>query len=342
MATDVSPKALIVGLGGPCLSDGERAFLDAVDPWGVILFARNVDTSDQLSALTAEIRRALSRDNAPILIDQEGGRVQRLGPPHWRAYPPAGAIGQLYARDQKAGLEAATLCAGLIADDLRAVGINVACLPVLDVPVPGADPIIGDRGYSNDPDAVRDLGRAIAKGILAGGCLPVVKHVPGHGRAQCDSHHLLPRVDVPFDVLCGSDFAPFRALQDMPLAMTAHVVYSTIDAERPATISRTIISQVIRREIGFDGLLMTDDLSMGALAGTIDARARASIDAGCDVVLHCNGDPEEMAALAEVVPALAGRSLERANGALARLVRPGPDRPSPGRLDVLMAEASGQ
>jgi beta-N-acetylhexosaminidase len=312
-----APRALIVGLGGPLLTPGERAYLAAVDPWGVILFARNVADPLQLRRLTAAIRDAIGRPDAPILVDQEGGRVQRLGPPNWPAYPSAGVIARLHGRDPAAGLEAARLAARLIASDLTRVGITVACLPVLDLPVAGADAVIGERAYGSDAGAVAALGRAAAEGVLAGGCLPVIKHIPGHGRARCDSHFELPRVETPAGILARTDFAPFRALSDMPLAMTAHVVFSAIDPNLPATVSPAIIGRVIRGEIGFDGLLMSDDLSMGALAGSIGERACRAIEAGCDVALHCSGDGAEMAALAASVPPLAGRSLERARRALA-------------------------
>ena len=319
------PRALIVGLEGPDLSARERAYLEAVNPWGVIVFARNVATPHRLSGLTRAVRAALGRTDAPVLVDQEGGRVQRLRPPHWPEYPPAQTFAKLYARNRGEAVEAAALGARLIASDLRQVGISVACLPVLDVPLAKADPIIGDRAYGTDPQTVAALGRAAAEGCLSGGCLPVAKHVPGHGRALCDSHLALPRVDAPLDSLRMCDFAPFRALRDLPLAMTAHVVYTAIDPDRPATVSPSIIGKVIRGEIGFDGLLMSDDLSMAALHGTIAERAEAALAAGCDVVLHCNGDAGEMAELAQAVPAMSDRALERAAAALDR-VAPDLDR----------------
>ena len=338
----MAPKALIVGLAGTSLAPGERDYLAETDPWGAILFARNVGSPAQLAALTGEIRECLSRPDAPVLVDQEGGRVQRLGPPHWRPYPAAGRIAELYALDREAGLEAAWLAGEMIARDLGAVGITVTCLPVLDIPAAGADPIIGDRAYGADAASVAALGRAAADGVLAGGCLPVIKHMPGHGRAMCDSHMRLPRVEASWPELRRTDFAPFRRLAGLPLGMTAHVVYSAIDPDQPATLSPTIISRVIREEIGFDGLLMTDDLSMGALSGPLAARARGSIAAGCDIVLHCNGNPREMAELAAVVPALSGRPLERAEAALSVLGerRSAASAPSGGRLDTLLSKVA--
>lgn len=335
------PRALIVGLEGLLLSQGERAYLERTQPWGVILFARNVESPDQLCELSREIRDALSRPDAPILIDQEGGRVQRMGPPHWPAYPSAQRIGALFRDNPEAGLEAAHLAGQLIAWDLRSAGINVACLPVLDLGLAGADQVIGDRAYDADPAIVAELGRAAATGVRAGGCLEVIKHMPGHGRALCDSHHELPRVDVDINTLRQTDFAPFKALNDLPLAMSAHVVYSAIDRDRPATVSPTIINQVIRGEIGFDGLLMTDDLSMQALSGAIDERAAASLAAGCDIALHCNGVAGEMERLGSL-PYLSGRALERAERALAALVEPDATGPPPShaRLDALLSKVA--
>ncbi|GGG25813.1 beta-N-acetylhexosaminidase [Chelatococcus composti] len=312
-------KAFIAGCAGPRLDPEEAAFFREAQPWGFILFRRNVDTPDQVRRLTDALRESVGRADAPVLVDQEGGRVQRLGPPHWPAYPPAAIFGRLPANDFLLRREMARLAARLMAHDLRAVGITVDCMPVLDVPVPGADSVIGDRAYGRDAREVAVLGRAAAEGLLAGGVLPVIKHVPGHGRGNADSHHALPVVEASREELAASDFLPFRVLADMPLAMSAHIVYRALDPRRPATVSRRVIAEVIRGEIGFSGLLMSDDISMNALAGTIGERARAASRAGCDIVLHCNGKLDEMKAVAEAVPTLSGAARVRAAAALARL-----------------------
>jgi len=296
-----------------------------VDPWGFILFRRNVDSPGQMRSLTAELREAICRDDAPILIDQEGGRVQRMRPPHWPDYPAGRAYGQLKVNDPLIRREVTRLGARLIAHDLRAVGVNVDCIPLLDVPIPGAHAIIGDRAYDEAPDVVAQLGRACAEGLIAGGVLPVIKHIPGHGRANADSHLDLPVVDATYDELDARDFEPFRSLTDMPMGMTAHVVYTAIDARRAGTISRKVIRQVIRKAIGFDGLLMTDDLSMKALGGDFGERTRRALSAGCDVILHCNGDMAEMKVVAQACRPLAGAAKRRAAAALSRL----PKSPEP-------------
>jgi beta-N-acetylhexosaminidase len=303
------PRAVFFGCAGPALSAAEQAFFRDTDPLGFILFARNVETPDQVAALCEALRGAVERPDAPILIDQEGGRVQRLKPPHWRQAPPAAAFGQLAARDPEAGRRAVFLNHRLIAAELHALGIDVDCAPCLDVPVRGAHDVIGDRAYGKAPDLVAFCGAAAAEGLMAGGVLPVIKHLPGHGRAGADSHHALPRVEADLGTLVESDFRPFRALSEQPLGMTAHIVYDALDPDRPATQSPAAIGY-IRREMGFDGLLMTDDLSMRALSGGFAERARLSLDAGCDTVLHCNGDPGEMAAVAEAVGPL-GPEAER-------------------------------
>jgi beta-N-acetylhexosaminidase len=310
-------RAFLTGISGPILTREERAFLREARPWGFILFKRNIESPRQVSELISELRRELRSPEAPILIDQEGGRVQRLGPPHWPVYPPGATFAALYANDAVTGLRAAWLSARLIAADLAALGITVGCLPLADVPVAGADAVIGDRAYGTTPDRVAAIARAVAQGLAAGGVLPVLKHIPGHGRATADSHHRLPVVETVAAELDRSDFAAFRPLADLPMAMTAHVVFSAIDAAQPATTSATIISQVIRAGIGFQGLLMSDDVSMNALSGTIAERSRAAIAAGCDVVLHCNGHLDEMRAVAAAVPDLTGAALARAERALA-------------------------
>ena len=311
--------ACIFGCAGKTLSEDERDFFREVKPWGFIVFKRNLDTPDQVRALVDSLRETVGRADAPVLIDQEGGRVQRLGPPHWPKYPPARLYGTVASDDPLTRREVARLGARLIAHDLHALGINVDCVPLLDVPQPGAHDIIGDRAYAEDAESIAVLGRAQAEGLIAGGVLPVIKHMPGHGRAGADSHEALPVVDAPYEQLDAIDFAPFRALSDMPMAMSAHVVYSAIDARRPATTSRKVIHRVIRREIGFSGLLMTDDLSMKALSGDFEDRTRDALKAGCDVVLHCNGVMDEMQAVAKAAPKLSGKSKRRAEAVTARL-----------------------
>ena len=321
MSSASATQACILGCAGLSLSGEERAFFAEVRPWGFILFKRNIDTPDQVRALVESLRACLGRPDAPVLIDQEGGRVQRLGPPHWRRYPPGAVYGRLAANDPLQSREIARLGARLMAHDLAQLGINADCLPVLDVPQPGAHDIIGDRAYAQTADEIAVLGRAAAEGLIAGGVLPVIKHIPGHGRAGADSHLALPRVDASMDDLMAVDFAPFKVLSDMPMAMTAHVVYTAIDRLRPATTSRKLIGRTIRGTIGFDGLLMSDDLSMKALSGDFTERARAALAAGCDVVLHCNGDMGEMQAVVAGTRDLAGRAKARAAAALGRIGR---------------------
>jgi beta-N-acetylhexosaminidase len=315
----LSVCAAILGCSGPELTAEETAFFRRVRPWGFILFARNIETPDQVRRLVDALRDTVGRADAPVLIDQEGGRVQRLAPPHWRRFPPGRAYGDLAGNDPLLRREITRLGARLLAHDLAGLGINVDCVPVLDVPDPAGHEIIGDRAYGRTPDEVAVLGRAAAEGLIAGGVLPVIKHIPGHGRAKADSHLELPVVDASYADLDARDFAPFKALSDMPMAMTAHVIYSAVDAKRPATTSRKAMRQVVRGTIGFDGLVMSDDLSMKALSGDFSERARASRAAGCDVVLHCNGVMAEMKPVVEGAGALTGRAAARAKAALARL-----------------------
>jgi len=310
-------RAFITGLAGTTMTPDERAFLHEREPWGFIIFQRNIDTPAQVRRLTASVRDAVGRD-APVLVDQEGGRVQRLGPPHWPTYPPGAAYGRCYDRNAAEGIRAAYLGARLIAADLAAVGVDVDCLPIADVPVAGANSVIGDRAYGETAEKVALLGRAVADGLLAGGVLPVLKHIPGHGRATADSHGALPIVETDREILRTTDFAAFRPLSDLPLGMTAHIVYTAIDPIAPATTSVTLVRDVIRDWLGFRGLLMSDDISMGALSGSIEERSRAAIAAGCDVVLHCNGELDEMRAVASAVPVLAGEAAARAEAALKR------------------------
>jgi beta-N-acetylhexosaminidase len=310
-------RAFITGIAGTELRAEEREFIAAAQPWGFILFKRNVDHPSQVAKLTAELRAVVGDDDAPVLIDQEGGRVQRLGPPNWPVYPPGAAFGRLYDIDSALGLEAARLSARLIADDLLQLGVTVDCLPLADLPVAGADAVIGNRAYGTEPAKVAAIARAVTDGLEQGGVLPVLKHIPGHGRATADTHFALPSVDTPEDQLNRTDFAAFRPLADLPMAMTAHVVFSAIDPAHPATTSATMIGRVIRGLIGFQGLLMSDDVSMNALAGSIAERTRAVFAAGCDVVLHCNGKLDEMHQVAGETPELSGEAMERARRALA-------------------------
>ena len=332
-------RAFITGISGTVLTEDERAFLRDQQPWGFILFKRNVDTPAQVADLVRQLRDGVANPDAPVLIDQEGGRVQRLAPPHWPVYPPGAVFGALYDLDPGAGLEAAFLAARLIAGDLADVGITVDCLPLADLPVAGADAVIGDRAYGTSPEKVAQIARAVANGLTEGGVLPVLKHIPGHGRATADSHAALPTVDTTVSELARTDFAAFLPLADLPMAMTAHVVFSALDAAQPATTSATIIEQVIRGSIGFQGLLMSDDVSMNALHGSIAERTRAIVAAGCDVVLHCNGNLDEMQAVANETPMLAGIALTRAQRALASRKAPKAFDRDTGRarLDELIA-----
>jgi beta-N-acetylhexosaminidase len=309
-------RAFITGLAGLVLSHAEQAFLREAQPWGFIVFRRNAAEPKQLRRLIGDVRATLGRDVA-VLVDQEGGRVQRLGPPHWPEYPPAAAYGRLYDRDRGAGLAAAELGARLMAADLASVGIDIDCMPVADVPAAGADAIIGDRAFGDAPGKVAALAGAFAQGLAHGGVLPVVKHIPGHGRATADSHQRLPVVTAERTTLEATDFAAFRPLAGLPLAMTAHVVFAAIDPVEPATTSTAIVNDVIRGSIGYRGLLMSDDLSMGALSGSLAARTQAAIAAGCDLALHCNADMNEMCEVAAAAPVLANEAARRAAAALA-------------------------
>ncbi len=326
-------RAFITGVSGPALTPDERQFVQEADPWGLILFKRNVTTPEALRRLIDEFRTLLGRQ-APVLIDQEGGRVQRLGPPHWPVYPPAAAYGAAFDRNPRSGVAAARLGARLIADDLAALGIDVDCAPVADVPDAGADPVIGDRAYGSDPAKVAALAGAFAAGLMEGGVLPVLKHLPGHGRATADSHQRLPVVTADRATLDATDFAAFRPLRGLPLGMTAHVVFTAVDPVAPATTSANIVKHVIRNSIGFAGLLMSDDISMGALSGSLSERSRAAIAAGCDMVLHCNGVLSEMREVAAQTPELAGHAARRAEKALALRKSPAPLDARGGRAEL--------
>jgi beta-N-acetylhexosaminidase len=325
--------ACILGCAGPTLSAEEAAFFADVRPWGFILFARNIETSDQTRALIEALRRTIDDEGAPVLVDQEGGRVQRLKPPLAKLRPPAARFGELYARDPEAAIQAVFLNHRLLADELASLGFDADCAPCVDLIHAGAHALIGDRSLGSDVGQVSRLGRAAMEGLLAGGVAPIIKHIPGHGRATADSHYDLPVVDTSEADLSETDFAPFRALADAPMAMTAHVLYSAIDHQACATVSQRVIQSAIRGRIGFDGLLMSDDLSMKALGGTLAERTRRSLEAGCDIVLHGNGalvgEPvrdlaAELKAIADVAPALDGRAAARAGAAraAARRVQP--------------------
>jgi beta-N-acetylhexosaminidase len=309
-------KAMILGCSGKSLTSEEIRFYRDEQPWGFILFARNLGEPEQIKDLVAALRDSVERPETPVFIDQEGGRVQRLRPPLAPNYPAGATLGAVYRQDREMGLRAAWLLTRLHAFDLARYGITADCLPVLDVLVEGASDAIGNRAYGNDPETVAALGRAAAEGLMSGGLLPVMKHVPGHGRALADSHLELPKVDARIEDLRTWDFAPFKALNQLPAAMTAHIVYRAVDPDNPATTSKKVVEKVIRGEIGFDGLLISDDTSMKALSGDFPSKAAAILAAGCDLVLHCNGVMDEMKGIASRTTALAGKPLERAERAL--------------------------
>lgn len=318
--------AAIFGPEGPEVTDWERRFFRAVQPLGFILFARNIENPDQLRRLTHALREAVQRD-APILIDQEGGRVQRMRGPHWREYLPA-SDQMARARDP---MRAHWIRNRLIAAELHDVGIDANCAPLADIAEAATHPVLKNRLYGSDVETVVAASRVCAEAHLDGGVLPVLKHIPGYGRASVDSHHDLPRVDAPRAELDAWDFAPFAALTDLSMGMTAHIVFSDIDPSAPATTSAAMM-EVIRKDIGFDGLLMTDDLSMEALSGSVADRAAACIAAGCDIVLHCNGRATEMAAVAAAAGAMTPAAITRANRALVR-------RKPPTNIDIPELEA---
>jgi beta-N-acetylhexosaminidase len=318
--------AFISGCLGTALSEAERSFFTRTNPFGLILFRRNCQTPEQLKRLTDDFRTAVGRKSAPVFVDQEGGRVQRLGPPSnaWRHYPPARSYGETYARNPLAALRSARNVGRLMAEDLIAAGITVNCVPVLDVPQPGAHEIIGSRAYSDRIEQIMALARAHAAGFVDGGVIPVIKHIPGHGRAKADSHLELPVVEASRADLEAVDFPPFAAMADAPMAMTAHVVFTALDKNAPATLSKKVIASVIRKQIGFGGLLMTDDLSMKALSGSYAEKTLRALEAGCDLVLHCNGEMAEMEEVAEAAGVLKAKPLTRARAALRSARRPQP------------------
>ena len=317
-------RSFISGCEGTQLAPAEIAFFREQNPWGLILFKRNCETPEQIKALTSSFREAVGRKDAPVFVDQEGGRVQRLGPPsnHWRKYPAARAYGDLYAKSPLEALRAARHVGRLMAEELIEAGITADCLPVLDVPQASAHDVIGNRAYSLHIEQVMALARAHTAGLMDGGVLPVMKHIPGHGRSEVDSHQNLPVVNAKRSELERVDFPPFAAFADAPMAMTAHVIYTAIDKTAPATLSRKVIKSVIRAQIGFRGLLITDDLSMKALSGTLKEKSSAALNAGCDMLLHCNGKLEEMREVAAAAGDLKGRALRRAKAALKSARKP--------------------
>jgi beta-N-acetylhexosaminidase len=317
-------RSFISGCEGTQLSPAEISFFHEQNPWGLILFKRNCETPAQIKTLTSAFRDAVGRKDAPVFIDQEGGRVQRLGPPsnYWRKYPSARAFGDLYAKNPVAALRTARHVGRLMAEDLIEIGITADCLPVLDVPQAGAHDVIGNRAYSLHIEQVMALARAHTAGLMDGGVLPVMKHIPGHGRSEVDSHHNLPVVNAKREELERVDFPPFAAFADAPMAMTAHVIYTAFDKTAPATLSRKIIKSVIREQIGFRGLLITDDLSMKALSGTLAEKCSKALSAGCDMLLHCNGKLDEMQEVAAAAGDLKGRALRRAKTALKSARKP--------------------
>ena len=315
------PRAVIFGCAGPDLTPDERAFFRDADPLGFILFARNVDTPARTQRLVDDLRSCVARAEAPVLVDQEGGRVARLRPPHWRKAPPARLLGELYARDPECGLEATRLNSRLLAADLVSIGADVDCLPVLDIAFPETHAVIGDRAYASQPEPVAALGRAAAEGLMAEGVMPVIKHIPGHGRSTADSHHSLPTVSASRELLERTDFLPFKLLSDLPWAMTGHLLFEEVDPTAAITVSPSGVTEVIRGHIGFDGLLLSDDLSMQALGGSLGGRAARALAAGCDIALHCNGQMTEMvdvAARSGPMTERGGRRFEAGRHVLAR------------------------
>ena len=342
MANGEPSKAVIFGCSGPALTEDEKRFFERAKPLGFILFERNCLDPGQVRGLVGELRETVNND-APVLIDQEGGRIRRLKPPHWRDAPPPGAFAALAGMDLERAEEAARLNARLIAAELRGLGITVNCAPVLDIPAPDGHQIIGDRAFGDDPEIVAALGMAAAAGHLQGGVIPVIKHIPGHGRARADSHQELPIVDAGAEELTETDFSPFRALNHLPWAMTAHVVYTALDGDNPATTSAGVISRTIRGDIGFGGVLVSDDIGMKALGGPFEERTKAVLAAGCDLALHCSGDMNEMEAVAAGAGPVTGEGLARLENGEAMVKSPGDidTADSQARLDEIMNAEGG-
>ena len=309
-------QAAIYGLSGLSLTREERAFFRDSDPAGFILFKRNCEDPDQLLSLTDSLREVSGRPDVPILIDQEGGRVARMKPPAWPSFPTGEAFARLYQLAPSSAIEAARSNARAIALTLRAVGINVNCLPLLDVRQEGAHDIIGDRALGSEPMQVAALGRAMLDGMASAGVVGVIKHIPGHGRALCDSHVELPVVSASAEEL-EIDLEPFERLRGAPMGMVAHVVYTAWDRDLPSSLSPTIVRGIIRDRIGFDGWLMSDDINMHALSGTMGERAAGVVAAGCDVALHCSGVREEMVSVGQAVPQMDEQGHARLERALA-------------------------
>ena len=314
------PIALVTDVAGLRITSGERSFLRTFDPLGIILFRRNIAEPEQVRDLVASFRDIVGRSDAPVMVDQEGGRVARLGRPHWWPGLPPGVIA-------RGGRRAAWLAGRLLAHDMTPLGIDVTCAPSLDLRIAGMNDVIGDRAFSHDPDCASDLAEAFIDGLGTGGVQATIKHLPGHGRVTVDPHEVLPRVDADLAVLRREDFVPFRRLAGCPFGIVAHVVYTSIDSSRPASTSPDLVNRIIRGELGFDGVLMSDAIDMGALGGSHDARARSCIEAGLDVVIHCNQPLDVRQSVAAVMPELVGKALERVTRAAAarRLPQPGFD-----------------
>ena len=307
----MSPLSVILGLSGPVLTESERAFFRDSDPWAFILFSRNIETPKQVKKLCAQLRESVGRD-CLIFVDQEGGRVQRLKAPHWPTYPAASRFGDLYGMEPAKGRRAAFLSYRLIADDLRQLGITADCAPVLDLPQPEADPIISDRAFSTRLDAIIDMAHSCMAGLMMGGVAPVIKHIPGHGRAEVDSHKALPKISTDLKTLRDSDFLPFQAFKDAPMAMTAHAVY--LDHSKTAvTVSKKGMKDLIRDAIGFDGLVMSDDLDMKALTGSLTRKTERALAAGCDIALQCSGKMKDMVEVAKGAGRLEAAAYRRAS-----------------------------
>ncbi len=315
-------KAFITSCAGPVLTEDERSFFADQRPSGFILFARNCENPQQLKKLIDSVREAVQDETMLVLVDQEGGRVARLKPPHWTDFPAGRVLGNIYRKDGEAGLAKVREISRWLASEIYSVGINVNCVPVLDVPVSGAHDVIGTRAYGETVEDVITVAKAVIEGHRDAGVLPVIKHIPGHGRAGVDSHLELPVIQDPVDELRRKDFLPFKAFKDMPLGMTGHLLLPELDGKDPVSTSKHIIDTIIRKEIGFDGLLMSDDLDMEALDGTIGERAKNCLEAGCDLPLYCKGEFHKMTAVAEVSPELSGESLRRLNEAKALLNPP--------------------
>lgn len=337
-----APRAIIFGVAGHVLTEGEKQFFNYANPFGFILFQRNCANPQQVKTLVADLRHSIGRADAPVLIDQEGGRVARLKPPHWPEFPPARMFGRMAESARDLGLEAAKVNAQLIGLQLRELGINVNCAPVLDLLYKEADKAIGDRAYSADPALVAACAKATAEGLLWAGVLPVIKHLPGHGRTLVDPHHLQSRVDASKAVLEASDFLPFKALRTLPLGMTCHIVFSALDSKNPASLSPAL-HQIIREEIGFSGLLISDDLNMKGVLGRLEDRVVQVLQAGSDIALHCNGNMSEMVAAAAVTPPMTPAALSRWEKAKKQLHAPPAFIDREGlmdRLDMLLGVAA--